>query len=516
MFRFLAVALALSTLSARADNIYPTNLVVNACTYGAVSSGTLDCTTAVNNALAAIKTAGGGTLYFPAGNYLITGQILVPSTSGNGTSLVPTQPYLAIRGAGQDGSVLNMTYSGSCAKLLTLGQGVVDIGSLTFTDTAATGTPWIYDTNSVLHVHDTNFRGATTLSGTACNQDAIVLGAATLSHTQSFTANPANPFTGYGTTIERCTFYQVRRGLYARAAANGVSFRDNHFLSTCGSNLAGGAAVELDYGASGNVIESNVIEMTGYAYAVSVGSAAQNSILANGLYDAATPTLGKVFLSASSNNTTIVDGFDALAIVNSSTSPYTHLGNAGPYILGGNVVAATPAVPFNTQNSIYLLNAGGTSPTGYANTVFGNAACYSLTSGSQNSAWGQAALYSNTTGYGNVACGCLGLYYNTTGHNNTALGFRAGDYGQTLATCSNCSFIGCEAWASSDGLSNATAIGYQAVATASNQVVLGNSSAVVVAPGMPVYANNAAATAAGLPVGALYRITGTDTVGVVH
>ena len=125
-------------------------------------------------------------------------------------------------------------------------------------------------------------------------------------------------------------------------------------------------------------------------------------------------------------------------------------------------------------------------------------------------------MYSNTTGYGNVACGCLGLYYNTTGHNNTALGFRAGDYGQTLATCSNCSFIGCEAWASSDGLSNATAIGYQAVATASNQVVLGNSSAVVVAPGMPVYANNAAATAAGLPVGALYRITGTDTVGVVH
>jgi hypothetical protein len=35
-------------------------------------------------------------------------------------------------------------------------------------------------------------------------------------------------------------------------------------------------------------------------------------------------------------------------------------------------------------------------------------------------------------------------------------------------------------------------------------------------PSVPVYANNAAAIAAGLVVGKVYRITGTDYLGVVH
>lgn len=35
-------------------------------------------------------------------------------------------------------------------------------------------------------------------------------------------------------------------------------------------------------------------------------------------------------------------------------------------------------------------------------------------------------------------------------------------------------------------------------------------------PSVPVYANNAAALAAGLVAGNVYRITGTDQLGVVH
>lgn len=35
-------------------------------------------------------------------------------------------------------------------------------------------------------------------------------------------------------------------------------------------------------------------------------------------------------------------------------------------------------------------------------------------------------------------------------------------------------------------------------------------------PNVPVYANNAAAIAAGLVAGNVYRITGTDYLGVVH
>lgn len=35
-------------------------------------------------------------------------------------------------------------------------------------------------------------------------------------------------------------------------------------------------------------------------------------------------------------------------------------------------------------------------------------------------------------------------------------------------------------------------------------------------PNVPEYPNNAAALAAGLPVGKVYRITGTDHAGIVH
>jgi hypothetical protein len=35
-------------------------------------------------------------------------------------------------------------------------------------------------------------------------------------------------------------------------------------------------------------------------------------------------------------------------------------------------------------------------------------------------------------------------------------------------------------------------------------------------PNVPVYANNAAALVGGLVIGNIYRITGTDQVGIVH
>ena len=53
-----------------------TEIVYNVKAYGAVGDGVTDETTAVTNALAAIPTKG-GVLYFPAGDYLITSQIIV-------------------------------------------------------------------------------------------------------------------------------------------------------------------------------------------------------------------------------------------------------------------------------------------------------------------------------------------------------------------------------------------------------------------------------------------------------
>jgi len=60
--------------------------------------------------------------------------------------------------------------------------------------------------------------------------------------------------------------------------------------------------------------------------------------------------------------------------------------------------------------------------TGKYNQAFGTEALYSNTTGEQHTAVGYRALNSNTVSYGNTAVGYLGLFANTTGGNNTAVG----------------------------------------------------------------------------------------------
>ena len=48
-----------------------THGIYNVLAYGAVGDGVTDCATAINNALSAANTAGGGVVYLPAGTYLV-------------------------------------------------------------------------------------------------------------------------------------------------------------------------------------------------------------------------------------------------------------------------------------------------------------------------------------------------------------------------------------------------------------------------------------------------------------
>ena len=73
----------------------------------------------------------------------------------------------------------------------------------------------------------------------------------------------------------------------------------------------------------------------------------------------------------------------------------------------------------------------------------------------------------------NTVLGCQALVANTSGNENTAIGFNSG---QTNITGSNNTFIGFQANASGNNFSNSTALGNGATVTASNQIVLGNSS----------------------------------------
>jgi hypothetical protein len=114
----------------------------------------------------------------------------------------------------------------------------------------------------------------------------------------------------------------------------------------------------------------------------------------------------------------------------------------------------------NYDNIFMGYEAGNQTMTGNSNTISGAGAFQSNNSGSFNTASGLSTLVANTNGHGNTAIGAYAFSGNTIGNNNTGVGF-----GTEVA---------------SGNLSNATAIGAEAVVDASNKIRLGNSSVTVI------------------------------------
>lgn len=98
-------------------------------------------------------------------------------------------------------------------------------------------------------------------------------------------------------------------------------------------------------------------------------------------------------------------------------------------------------------------------------------------SGDANTGLGKGALNFNTEGDYNTASGAWALYSNTTGYLNTALGYQSGVTGNgdnANTTGSKNTFIGAFAGpGTSTQLTNTTAIGYKALVSQSNSLVLG-------------------------------------------
>ena len=142
-----------------------------------------------------------------------------------------------------------------------------------------------------------------------------------------------------------------------------------------------------------------------------------------------------------------------------------------------NTKYGTDALKSNTigiYNAAFGYRALYSNTAGYDNTANGYQVLYSNTTGWRNTANGISALYSNTTGSGNTANGCAALYSNTTGNYNTALGYYANvAYGN---------------------LTNATAIGANAKAIASNTMQLGDSAVTKVYAGTATNATLIAGT----------------------
>lgn len=125
------------------------------------------------------------------------------------------------------------------------------------------------------------------------------------------------------------------------------------------------------------------------------------------------------------------------------------------------------------MNSFFGRRAGYLNTAGNENTFIGCYAGQNNSTGNHNSFFGVTTGNSNTTGEENTFLGAHAGYYNSTGNNNTFIGNFAGQFN---SVGSNNVFIGFNAEGASSNLTNAIVIGAGAVVSASNSVVIGNSS----------------------------------------
>ena len=141
---------------------------------------------------------------------------------------------------------------------------------------------------------------------------------------------------------------------------------------------------------------------------------------------------------------------------------------AGSYDGNNNTAIGFHAM-FSTDNS------SGTEGKAFGhssnNTAVGYEALREVSSGNYNVGIGVHSLVTNSKGGGNVAMGSYSLANNTTGNGNIAIGSWA--LGKNTTGSYNTA-IGDYADVSSGKFTNATAIGAGAIATASNQVTIGN------------------------------------------
>jgi hypothetical protein len=115
------------------------------------------------------------------------------------------------------------------------------------------------------------------------------------------------------------------------------------------------------------------------------------------------------------------------------------------------------------------------------NTAFGAQTLTYATSAAYNTAVGFEALL-NSNGDANTAIGAEALQNTETGIYNTGLG---GSAGYTNVTGDYLTLVGVGADVSVDGLSNATALGANAVVTANNMVQIGSSGVTVIQGQVP-------------------------------
>jgi hypothetical protein len=144
---------------------------------------------------------------------------------------------------------------------------------------------------------------------------------------------------------------------------------------------------------------------------------------------------------------------------------------------GSNAFFGSQSGQANTTgvgNSFFGLNAGYSNIAGGLNSFAGFMSGYYNTTGGANSFFGAGAGFSNTTGNENSFFGYNAGSFNTTGRSNIFVGNNAG---VSNTTENSNSYIGSFSDGAA-GITNATAIGYQAKVTQNNSLILGSINGV--------------------------------------
>ena len=142
-----------------------------------------------------------------------------------------------------------------------------------------------------------------------------------------------------------------------------------------------------------------------------------------------------------------------------------------------NIGGSIPSATTGTNDTAVGSGALAAVTSGSNNTAIGLNAGTAITTGGSENAFGVGALGAQTSGSANVGIGNNALNQNTTGTQNVAVGYGAGSNSTTPNTTGGQStFIGVNANNSADALTNTTVIGYNAQATQSNEVMIGNSA----------------------------------------
>ncbi len=202
-----------------------------------------DNTADLQSLLQTVYNAGGGTIVCDLhGSYTILGQIVIPNTGGT----APTMPAIRITGNAinfgfwndSNGNLdlgycgFDLRYAGATAKIVTLGEGNLEIDHISLADNGATNTtPFIFTTNTNVYAHENSIKGST---GSLSTNDFIILGGRTEVRDGTITS----PFQGYGTRITNNRMSAIRSGAVFNTFANAIWVDHNTCDLTCGSNTS--------------------------------------------------------------------------------------------------------------------------------------------------------------------------------------------------------------------------------------------------------------------------------------